>query len=60
MEGSKPARATSPDTEDRPQTLNSRWRCPDCDAYLEAANDTDLQFVKREHIREYHPNRSIG
>jgi hypothetical protein len=33
------------------------WRCPDCDTELRADNDVDLQFLKREHIRGYHPNR---
>ncbi|HEV2139397.1 MAG TPA: hypothetical protein VGR53_11205 [Nitrososphaerales archaeon] len=36
----------------------SHWKCPDCGADLRAENDSDLEFVKREHIREYHPNRS--
>jgi len=33
------------------------WRCPDCDAEFNADSDTDLEFAKREHVREYHPNR---
>lgn len=34
-----------------------RWKCPDCDAELTADDETDLSFLKREHIRELHPNR---
>jgi len=36
----------------------SYWRCPDCDTEIRSENDSDLEFAKREHIREYHPNRS--
>ncbi len=36
----------------------SRWRCPDCGTLLESAVDSDMEFLKREHIREYHPNRA--
>ena len=35
-----------------------RWTCPDCNEVLSAANDGDLKFVIREHVREFHPNRS--
>ena len=35
----------------------SHWRCPDCDAEISADSDS-LEYVKREHIRDYHPNRS--
>ena len=38
----------------------SYWRCPDCDTEIRSDNDSDLEFAKREHIREYHPNRSTG
>ena len=38
----------------------SHWRCPDCDTEIHSDNDSDLEFAKREHIREYHPNRSTG
>ncbi|HLQ06648.1 MAG TPA: hypothetical protein VK126_02720 [Nitrososphaerales archaeon] len=38
--------------------VSSRWRCPDCGTVLESAVDSDMEFLKREHIREYHPNRS--
>ena len=43
-----------------PQAPSSYWRCPDCDTEIRSDNDSDLEFVKREHIREYHPNRSTG
>ncbi len=42
------------------QPLGSYWRCPDCDTEIRSDNDSDLEFAKREHIREYHPNRSTG
>jgi predicted RNA-binding Zn-ribbon protein involved in translation (DUF1610 family) len=42
------------------QLLGSHWKCPDCDAEMTSDNDADLKFAIREHIREYHPNRSIG
>ena len=37
----------------------SRWTCPDCGAELEMSSEMDLQFARREHIREYHPNRPV-
>jgi hypothetical protein len=42
------------------QSPGSYWRCPDCDTEIHSDNDSDLEFVKREHVREYHPNRSTG
>jgi len=42
------------------QPPGSYWRCPDCDTEIHSDNDSDLEFAKREHIREYHPNRSTG
>jgi len=42
------------------QSPGSYWRCPDCDTEFHSENDSDLEYVKREHIREYHPNRSPG
>ena len=39
-------------------STGSYWRCPDCDAEIRTESDSDLEFVRREHIREYHPNRS--
>jgi predicted RNA-binding Zn-ribbon protein involved in translation (DUF1610 family) len=59
-ETDRPRGATLVDTEEDSEPSNSHWKCPDCDAELNAANDADLWFAKREHIREYHPNRSIG
>jgi len=38
----------------------SHWRCPDCEVEITSDNDSDLGFAKREHIREFHPNRSTG
>ena len=53
-------RATSgPDTEDQVSSV-VRWRCSDCGTALQADEESDLEFLKREHIREYHPNRSNG
>jgi hypothetical protein len=41
------------------QTPIHRWRCPDCGAVTESPNEDDIEFLKREHIREYHPNRMV-
>jgi predicted RNA-binding Zn-ribbon protein involved in translation (DUF1610 family) len=49
--------SASEDTGELARASAFLWRCPDCDSELRAANDTDLGFLKREHIREYHPNR---
>jgi predicted RNA-binding Zn-ribbon protein involved in translation (DUF1610 family) len=46
-----------PPDEVPPRASVFRWRCPDCNEDLRADSDTDLEFLKREHIREYHPNR---
>ena len=63
LDGRKEARmrrrADSYDEESR-QATSFRWRCPDCDAEFNETSDTDLQFAKREHVREYHPNRSTS
>jgi rubredoxin len=42
------------------RSQGSYWRCPDCDMEIRSDNDSDLEFAKREHIREYHPNRTSG
>jgi len=42
------------------ETPGSYWRCPDCDTEIRSENDSDLEFAKRDHIREYHPNRPNG
>ena len=42
------------------RSSGSHWRCPDCEMDIHSDNDSDLGFAKREHIREYHPNRSTG
>lgn len=47
-------------TEKQDRTPHSHWRCPDCDAEIDSENESDLDFAKREHIREYHPNRVAG
>jgi hypothetical protein len=57
-EANEPMSAAPVDTEEPSGNLGSRWRCPDCGTLLESANESDLEFLKREHIREYHPNRS--
>jgi len=60
-EGTKrPRGAPLVDVAAPPQTPGSYWRCPDCDTEIRSDNDSDLEFVKREHIREYHPNRSTS
>jgi predicted RNA-binding Zn-ribbon protein involved in translation (DUF1610 family) len=40
------------------ELAGSRWRCPDCSIVLESAVESDIEFLKREHIREFHPNRA--
>lgn len=44
-------------SEGNAESAAFRWRCPDCDSVLTANDQTDLGFLKREHIRELHPNR---
>jgi len=44
----------------RARPPGSYWRCPDCDSEIHADNDSDLEFAKREHVREFHPNRTPG
>jgi hypothetical protein len=56
-ETDRPTRAIHVDTDQSPQPFSSRWTCPDCGIELNSANDSDLKFVIREHVREYHPNR---
>ena len=53
-----PSEETFANTDEPTKLSGSHWKCPDCGADLKAENDSDLEFVKREHIREYHPNRS--
>ena len=53
-----PMRLSTVDVPTPAQSSVSFWRCPDCDAEFRFDNDSDLEFAKREHIREYHPNRS--
>jgi predicted RNA-binding Zn-ribbon protein involved in translation (DUF1610 family) len=52
-----PKTAVPPDDVVRPRASAFRWRCPDCNEDLGADNAVDLEFLKRGHIREYHPNR---
>jgi hypothetical protein len=59
-ESDRPRGATLVDADEGSKPLYSHWRCPDCDTEINAASDADLSFARREHIREYHPNRSIG
>jgi hypothetical protein len=42
------------------QIPGTRWRCPDCDTDIRSESESELEFLKREHIREYHPNRPTG
>lgn len=53
----KPGEIESISVAGSPPSSSYHWRCPDCDAVMEFDNEADLDFVKREHIREYHPNR---
>ena len=46
------------DTAWSSRSPTSLWVCPDCGVEMNAPNEGDLGFVKREHIREYHPNRA--
>jgi len=52
LRGVSVADATTP-----AQSQGSYWRCPDCGTEIRSDNDSDLGFARREHIREYHPNR---
>ena len=60
LRGRKEARMQRPadsyDEESR-QAPSFHWRCPDCDAEFNETSDTDLEFARREHVRDYHPNR---
>jgi predicted RNA-binding Zn-ribbon protein involved in translation (DUF1610 family) len=57
-ETDSPSKEAFAGTDEPTKQSGSHWKCPDCGADLKAENDSDLEFVKREHIREYHPNRS--
>jgi hypothetical protein len=57
--GARPSKAAFAEREESPQPSYSRWKCPDCGAEIELTSEGDLMFAKREHIREYHPNRSM-
>lgn len=39
------------------ETGKGQWICPDCGTRFELADESDLPYVKREHFREFHPNR---
>ena len=54
------AEASSSDSLVSERSAGSRWICPDCGMEISSDNDSDLGFAKREHIREYHPNRQTG
>ena len=60
LEGRKEARVqgrTDSYYEESRRAASLHWRCPDCDAEFKETSDTDLEFAKRQHVREYHPNR---
>jgi hypothetical protein len=42
------------------QPAKHRWRCPDCGAVMDSTDEDELEFIKREHFKEYHPNRAAG
>ena len=56
----RPGGVSAVDVAAPPRSPGSYWKCPDCDTEIRSDNDSDLEFIKREHIREYHPNRSTG
>ena len=58
--GQTGTREESPSTPSRQRGDSSvfRWKCPDCDEDLTADSESDLNFLKTDHIREYHPNRA--
>jgi hypothetical protein len=58
--GRGPKSSPLPVEMERPpdQSPIHRWRCPDCGAVTESPNEDDIEFLKREHVREYHPNRA--
>jgi len=56
----EPGRTPEMEATTPARSAGSHWKCPDCDAEIHSDNDSDLGFAKREHIREYHPNRSSG
>jgi predicted RNA-binding protein with PUA-like domain len=56
----KPWEPASPDQVEQTQPSTHRWRCPDCGSVMESPEEGDLEFIKREHFREYHPNRAAG
>jgi hypothetical protein len=58
--GTDRSRGASVDAAAPIRASGSYWKCPDCGAEIRSDNDSDLGFAKREHIREYHPNRSTG
>jgi len=54
------AEGSSSDSATSARPPGSHWRCPDCGMEIQSDSDSDLGFARREHIREYHPNRSAG
>lgn len=59
MRGVKPSKVAFAEREEPPPSSYSHWKCPDCGAEIELTSEADLVFAQREHIREYHPNRSM-
>ena len=43
--------------EQQEQLQQVSWECPDCGMVIEAESDS-LKFAKRQHIADYHPNRT--
>ena len=58
-EGVEGPPAAAPAFEGSPDADTHRWRCPDCEGVFEAETDSELGFAKREHLKEYHPNRPL-
>lgn len=59
-EMNRPKGVSPVEAKPHPQSPGAYWKCPDCDTEIRSENESDLGFAKREHIREYHPNRSTG
>jgi len=58
--GTMGVRASVAESPTPAQPPGAHWTCPDCGMEIQSDSDFDLAFSKREHIREYHPNRSTG
>jgi hypothetical protein len=46
--------------ERAPEPAGSYWMCPDCGTRFALSDQSDAMYIKREHFREFHPNRIEG